>query len=130
MGKNGKDDSQGNALGSAARFADKNTVQFLVETLEVDETETGFNGRNCFLLAASGARIETMKYLNSKFPDLKNGKDDNQHTALTLAAELADKNTVQFIIEQLEMDETETGFMGRNCFLQAAAGGKIETMRY
>ena len=29
-------------------------------------------GRNCFLIAAAGGKIETLKYLNLKFPKLKN----------------------------------------------------------
>ena len=54
---------------------------------------------------------------------MKNERDDERDTALTLAAYFADKDTVQFLIEEIGMNPTETGFQGRNCFLSAVRDG-------
>ena len=74
--KNARDNHNDTALTLAAEFADKDSVQFLIEEIGINPTETGFQGRNCFLSAARGRKIETLKYLNSDFPELKNGLDD------------------------------------------------------
>ena len=42
----------------------------------------------------------------------------------------ADKDTVQFLIEEVEMRPTETGNVGRNCFHNAACSAKMETLKY
>ena len=72
---------------SAAYFADKDTVQSLIEEIGMNPTETGFLGRNCFLSAAAGGKIETLKYLNSNFPELKNGLDNYGRRALDIASD-------------------------------------------
>ena len=118
--KNERDDRGYTALTLAAFFADKDTVKFLIEEIGMNPTETGFDGRNCFLNAAYGGKIETLEYLNSNFAALKNARDDQQSTALTLAAYAADKDTVQFLIEEVGMSAEETGNAGRNPFLSAA----------
>merc|ERR1712178_33796 len=84
---NERDDERETALTSAARLADKDTVQFLIEKVGINPTETGFQGRNCFLSAASGGKIETLKYLNLKYPELKNGQDRYGRRALDLASD-------------------------------------------
>ena len=63
----------------------------------MNATETGFNGRNCFHYAAGGGKIETLKYLNSKFPELKNGLDDDGRRALELASDEGVKNYLKSI---------------------------------
>ena len=128
--KNERDENKDTALTLAAQHSDKDTVQFLIEEIRMNPTETGFQGRNCFLEAAYGGKIETLKYLNLKYPELKNERDDLGRTALTLAAKFADKDTVQYLIQEVRMSTTETGYKGRNCFLRAAEGGKIETLKY
>ena len=114
-----QDKSKNNALLLAVRFVDKERVQFLIEKLGMDESVTGLNGYNCFLFAARYAKVEILRYLNSKFPDLKNGVADDGKTALTTAARFGDLKTVQYFIEELGVDETITGYFGRNCFLTA-----------
>ena len=51
-------------------------------------------------------------------------------TALTLASEYGSKETVEYLITELKVDVRETGHQERNCFLNAALGGKIETLEY
>ena len=79
------DENTDTALTLAAKFADKNTVQFLIEEVAMDETKTGYRGKNCFLAAATSNKLETLKYLNSKFPTLKNGRDEDGNTASDLS---------------------------------------------
>ena len=92
--------------------------------------ETGYRGQNGFLRAASGDKIDTMRYLHTIDETLYQAKDDQKDTALCLSSKLGSKQTVEFLITELKVDIHETGFLGRNCFLQAATGGKIETMKY
>ena len=99
----------------AAYLASKPTVQFLIEKLKMNQTETGFLGRNCFMTAAYGGKIETLIYLNSNFPELKSKRDDQQSNALTLACTRAGKETIQFLIEEVGMSVTKTGYNGQNC---------------
>ena len=74
----------------------------------------------CFLDAATFGKIQILKYLDQINPDFKNFRDAYNNTALTLAARYADKQTVQFLIENLKMDVTQPGFAGRTCYHQAA----------
>merc|ERR1711970_958054 len=79
--------------------------------------------------AALGGKLETMKYLNSEYPNLKNGRDKYDNTVLTLAAGYAQKS-FRFLVEEIGMDATEIGPNGRNCFLEAAINGKMKTLRF
>merc|ERR1712110_133225 len=128
--KHGRDDERNTALTLASRYASKETVQFLINDFGIDPSALGFVGRNSFLSAAVGSKIETLRYLNDKYPSLKNARDDESDTALTLASEIANKATVQFLIEEVGLDPSELGMDGRNSFLCAAKGGKLETLRY
>merc|ERR1712038_1589829 len=105
-------------------------IQYLIEELEMNVNETGLFGRNCFLQAAEGGKIETMRYLNLVNPELKNDRDDDENTALSLAASHADLETVEFLVEEMEINVNETGKLGRNSFLFAAEHNKIEIMKY
>ena len=128
--KNGKDNNNDTALHLAVIYADLEIVQFLIEEIKVKINETDYKGRNCFLLAAEDGEIDMMRYLNSQNSELKNSKDSNHDTALMLAVKYSDVETVQFLIEEIEMDINETGWNGRNCFHTAAVQRKSETMRY
>ena len=114
----------------APEFVDKNTVKFLIEGLGMSVTKHRCDSRNCFLSAALGGKIETMKYLNSNFPELKYQRDNWNDTSLTSAAWVSNKETVQFLIEEMEINVTETGYEGRNCFLRAAEQCELETLKY
>ena len=92
--------------------------------------ETGHLGQNGFLRAASGDEIDTMRHLHSIDKTLSQAKDDRKDTALCLSVEHGSKQTVEYLISELRVDIHETGFYKRNCFLRAAQGGKIETMKY
>ena len=85
----------------AVRHADKNTVQYIVEFLKfhsiLNVNETDHKGRNCFHLAAQGGKLETLKYLNSNFPELRNSRDNEGKTALDLAKEEKQKEVVFFL---------------------------------
>merc|ERR1712110_78600 len=128
--KNTRDYEESTVLTLASEYANKSTVQFLINDFGIDPSALGFVGRNSFLSAAVGSKIETLRYLNDKYPSLKNARDDESDTALTLASEIANIATVQFLIEEVGLDPSELGMDGRNSFLCAAKGGKLETLRY
>ena len=46
-----------------------------------------YNGQTCFLEAARFGKLEILKYLNSNYPHLKYGRDEDGKTALDLARE-------------------------------------------
>ena len=127
------DSNKGSALTLAGLFGKQNTVEYLLDELKIDPlTNSGYGNeqRSVFLGAASQGNIILLKYLNTKFPNLKYERDSEQNNALGFACEFADKKTVQFLIERLQINYNETGFRKRNCFLSAAAGHKIETLKY
>ena len=132
--KNARDDYQENALTLACGFADLKTVKFLVEEMHFGLNVIGAYGRNCFQSAMFNTnfnrKIEIMRYLDSKDPDLKNVRDEQHDTALNMACGFSDLETVKFLIEEIQIDICQTGYNGRNCFLNAASVGKIKTMRY
>merc|ERR1711879_477691 len=87
------------------------------------------NGENCFMRAARGRKTSNLRFLDEKFPYLKNMRANNQHTALTLVVQFADWETIQFLIEDIKMSVNETR-NGENFFLHAAFYGKVDTLRY
>ena len=105
-------------------------VELLIKKYNSDVHKTGFVGRNCFLAAAEGGQLETLKFLHSVNKTLFQATDDNGDTALTLACTFGEKATVEWLISELRVNFHETGRFGRNCFLSAACGGKIEIMKY
>ena len=105
--KNDIDDYRNTALTLAAWEADLSTVKFLIETYNMKPQEKGAGGRNAFLSAAEGGKIEIMEFLYKFDPNLKNAKDDYGETALTLAAWQADVSTVKFLIETYNMKPQE-----------------------
>ena len=93
-------DEDGNtALTLACEFSSTETVELLIKKYNADIHEIGFQGQNCFLRAAMGGRLDTMKYLHSIDENLCKGNDKRDDTALTLASWLGSKETVQFLIE-------------------------------
>ena len=77
--------------------------------INIDDTGfevTGRFGRNSFMEAAHGGKIETMNYLDFKNPKLKNSKDDHQNTAFNLACAFADSSTIEFLIDKMKMDRS------------------------
>ena len=120
------------ALTLAAERANKKTVKYLIEELSFDPYIYGSSGRNAFHYAAHSAQLETLKYLNSKFPTLKYERDisERSNTVLILAACCADLKTVKFLIVDLELDPYETDRMKKNIYHSAAMGGKIEILKY
>merc|ERR1711884_459108 len=99
-------------------------VELLLNRYEVSINETGFLGRNCFLCAVMGGNNDIMNFLHSKDETLCKGKDINGNTALTLACEYGEKETVELLLEKYNAEITETDKYGRNCFLRAAQRGK------
>jgi hypothetical protein len=51
-------------------------------------------------------------------------------TALTYSCRVGSTEIVKLLRSEFNVDIHETGFYGRNCYLSAARGGKIDTMRY
>ena len=54
----------------------------------------------------------------------------SSYALVTLAARYGGKTTVQFLIEQMGMNPSETDSLGKNCFIYAALGEQIETLGY
>ena len=84
----------------AVRHADKHTVQYILEFMKfhmiLKINERDHKGRNCFLLAAQNGKLETLKYLNSNYPELRNTRDNDGKTALDLAKEQKRTEVVSF----------------------------------
>jgi len=147
-------DNNGNTpLFLAVEFADESTVRYLIEELGADievqtkNTRKFIEGQNCFHVgAASDLRPYTvdygglkeiqyeifniLNYLNSINSELKNVKDSFENNALHVATSIGNTKMVKFLIEELGMDVTETGYEGRNCFLSAVISGNLETVVY
>ena len=122
-----------NALTLASQFTDLETVKFLVEDSDMKMSVKEFGKSeesNSFIRAAFNGNIDILEYLNDQDPELKKSVDSNGDTALIMAAEFADLDTVKFLVEDIKVDIRETGFLNSNCFLRAASNGKIDTLRY
>ena len=114
----------------ACRNSEIETVQLFIKEFGSDIHETASNGRNCFMCAAAGGKVDTMRYLHSLDNTLFRARDDDNATALTFASCYGSKGSVEYLITELKVDVQETGVNGRNCFMHAAVGGKVDTMRY
>ena len=115
-----KRDSYNNtSLTLAAAFADKQTLVFLTEELGMQNqiNLTGYSGRNIFLRAAERKDINTIRYIDSLNPDLKYSRDNDNNTALNLAAYKSNKEMVQLFIEEYNFNVNHTGYLDRNIFL-------------
>ena len=102
----------------------------LIKEFNADIHKLGFKGRNCFLRAVLGNKIDTIRFLHKIDKNLCKGKDEYGHNALTLASCYGSKETVEVLIKEFNADIHEVGYKGQNCFIQAARAGKIDTMRF
>jgi len=129
--KKARDDNNNTALTLAARLGNKKTVQFFIEELNADPSDEGALGRNAFLAAAEGGKVDTLRYLNKIVDDsVKQARDDYNNSALTVAAICGNKESVQVLIEEFNFNPASAEYKGRNAFLNAASTGKIETVCY
>ena len=157
------------ALTLAVKYTKTEIVKVLIDELEMDVGDFSRNiktyGRNVFSLAAESNNVETCRYLNDLNPNLKWEADMIGNSALYLAAQHGNLETLMFLVEEMGMtigggdpsgNSTSTrkkrahnfdvellsfvphtnstdyllGHMGRNIFLSAAEGGKVENLRY
>ena len=102
----------------------------MITELKVDIRETGYNGRNCFLSAVRGSKIDTMKYLHSIDETLCQARDITKSTALNLACLYSSKETIECLINEFGVDIHETGYRNWNCLLSAVAYGRKEIIEY
>ena len=114
------------ALTLAAKWGFESTVKLLNSRLKLNVIECGFEGRNCFHIAAQFGNDELLTYLGDTYPDLCGIKNYQGHTALTLACCSGKLSTVKLLIERIKCDVRETGPYGRNIFLLAAEAGKTD----
>lgn len=130
--KNEKEVHGDTSLTLAAQLGDEKIVEFLIQDLEMDKTETGMNGRNVVLSAALASKVKILRYLYSTFPDfVKNGDFDRfKNTALILAAGWADVKTLNFLTDTVKMDVNQTGDQGRNLFLTAVSKRNFGNIAY
>ena len=111
-------------------------LDFCAEKYNAGIHKLGPKGRNCFLQAtispyySTDERYGILRYLHSVDENLCKGKTEDGYTALTLASEFGSKEIVELLIEEFNADINELGSEGRNCFLCAASGGKLDTMNY
>ena len=130
------------AVTLAAQFADRITMQYLIEDMGLNISDKGLIGKNVFLLAVQNhdkeieakkknSQINLLRYIDGLDPELKNTVDDNNNTALSIASSFADERTIKLLIEEFSMNVTTSlGFANRNSFLSAAFFGNVEVMRY
>ena len=86
-----------------------------VETWEFDPNATGKSGRNCFhQVISSGnykhridAIIETLEYLNSKYPSLKNNKDNDENSSTDTEESSVQESYVEWIKRATAIAEAE-----------------------
>ena len=55
---------------------------------------------------------------------------DNKDNGLHLAAWQGEMETVKFLVEELNMNPADKGFMGQNSFLKACNGGNTEIVKF
>ena len=65
--------------------------------------EAGSDRRNCFIKATYSGKIEIMRFLNLKNPDLKKYRDDNQETAFSLACWNSNFKRVIFMVNRASL---------------------------
>ena len=133
--KNNPDKNQTTAMEMAITYSDLKTVQVLINVIGVNINETlgrgpRRRGRNYFFYATSEQKIEVMRFLHSKNPELKNYRDEYQDTALTYACRYLNLKTVKILIEEMKMNISETGRNGSDCFMSAVFNQKNKTLRY
>ena len=123
----------------AAKYGNLESIKYFIEEAGVDISQTGWDGRNSFMMAIRFSRepefgqndeIEILEYLNEQDPELKNARDDSSSTPLTLSCERATLAAVQYLVETLNMDVFEEGMLERNCWLSAAILCRLETLQY
>merc|ERR1711972_1063132 len=105
-----KDENGDTALTLASRYGSKETVELLIKEFNADIHELGFDGRNCFLMAAEGGKLDSMKYVHSIDKNLCKRIDKYGQTALTLAIYYGSKETVELLIEEYNADIHALGY--------------------
>ena len=95
-----RDENNDTALTLAGYYGSEEAVNYLITELKVDVRETGENGRNCFLSATEGGKIDMMRYLHSLDDTLCRARDENNDTALTLAGYYGSKESVEYLVTE------------------------------
>merc|ERR1712241_218383 len=75
----------------------KNNDQHCGDIFPADQK--GWKGRNCMLSAVANDDLDLIKYLNSNYPELKDGRDNNNQGI----CDLADWNTSRFLADELKI---------------------------
>ena len=92
-------------------------MQYLIEDMGLNISDKGLIGKNIFLLAVQNhdkeieakkknSQINLLRYIDELDPELKNSVDDNNNTALSIAASFADERTIKLLIEEFGMNVT------------------------
>ena len=136
---NWNDGKYGDSLSIAiCNREEKTTVEYLVEELKLNHTQIDENGRNLFMLAATYNRLSTMRYFNSKNPDLKHVRDHNNQSVLFLAIDFNSYSnsekaaaTLKFLIEEMKFDANITDIISEeNIYMKSAKVGSVYMLRY
>ena len=88
------------------------TVVYLVEELKVDLYETDNAGLNCFHLSAVKDDIYVLKYLNSRDSGLRDIRDKQGNTALSLACKSHSKKSIKYLAKIGKKYKEETCVQG------------------
>ncbi|XP_062592667.1 putative ankyrin repeat protein RF_0381 [Saccostrea cucullata] len=91
--------SAAGALHLAASSGNINVVKLLKEK-GVDIMSTGLNGKTVLHLSSMNSRKEMCKYILEHYPELKDTRDEDGHTALHDACEGGDVDTVSFLLDR------------------------------
>ena len=80
--------------------------------------------------ACFSGKLKIVKYLGTKHSELINTVDENNNNGLHRASRQGNLEIVMYLIETLKMDPAVKGRYGRNSFINACNGGKLEIVKY
>ena len=122
------DISGGTVLHAAARGGDIDTMSYLLEQ-DLDPFVITENGSTLLHLAAYDGRLEIIKFLCGKFPNMIPVTDSTGHSPGHYAAGSGNVEVFKYLLSK-DIDPMAQTANGSSCLLKAAYTGKLEMVEY